>query len=106
MHIDKYAQFVKSNWKHRKMDNCTPDALQDLYVMSLGLAGETGETLEHLKKYIRDGRPIDRDAFKKELGDVLYYWFRICQEFDFTFEEVIEANMEKLIARRAKYADR
>ena len=43
----------------------------------LGLGGETGEVLEHLKKIQRDNNgevsPERREALSKELGDVLWY---------------------------------
>jgi NTP pyrophosphatase (non-canonical NTP hydrolase) len=56
---------------------------------------------EHIKKYIRDGN-LDRDALKKELGDAVYYWARICRYFDFEPSEVLQANIEKLESRRKR----
>jgi hypothetical protein len=44
----------------------------DLFVMALGLGGETGEVLEA----IADNDP---KATAKELGDVCYYWGRLAQ---------------------------
>lgn len=42
----------------------------DLFVMSLGLAGENGE----LQEALADGSAA---AVRKELGDVIYYWGRL-----------------------------
>jgi NTP pyrophosphatase (non-canonical NTP hydrolase) len=57
--------------------------------------------LEILKKRVRDGH-FDKDHLKKELGDVLYYWTRLCTTFDLTPQEVLEANVAKLEDRLAR----
>jgi NTP pyrophosphatase (non-canonical NTP hydrolase) len=69
--------------------------------MALGLAGETGEALEHIKKLIRDGT-WDREAFIKEMGDQLFYFVRILRYFTILPSEVMAANIEKLESRRAR----
>lgn len=69
--------------------------------MALGLAGENGEVLEHIKKAIRDNH-LDRDELKKELGDAVFYWARLCIFFGFEPSEVLSANKEKLESRRAR----
>ncbi len=96
-----FDQCVRHNWKHRT-DELAMDFvhLRDLYVMTAGLAGETGEVIEHLKKYVRDG-VLDRNALALELGDVLHYLTRIAQEFELTLDEIRVRNMHKLRARNA-----
>ena len=37
-----------------------------------------------------------KTAIKKELGDVLWYLANLCNELDFTLNEVAEENLEKL----------
>lgn len=54
-----------------------------LAVLALGLAGETGEAIEHIKKFIRDGK-LDKDALSKELGDLLAYLSLVADYFDFS----------------------
>ena len=70
---------------------------------TLGLVGEAGEVAEKVKKVIRDKKGIfdqaSKDAIKKELGDVLWYLSNLCDEFDFSFEEVALENLEKLKIR-------
>lgn len=69
-----------------------------LSVYALGLAGETGEVSELLKKHIRDG-VLDTEALAKELGDVLAYLTLIADSFGFTLEEIAELNLTKLTGR-------
>jgi len=66
---------------------------------AIGLAGESGEVLDLVKKGIYHQQGMDMDKIKKELGDVLWYVSALCGELGFTLEEVMEANIEKLKAR-------
>ena len=73
-----------------------------LPILALGLAGETGEVCDKLKKHIRVGdslATLDRDGILKELGDVLWYLTSITDELDFTLDEVINRNVEKIKGR-------
>ena len=72
---------------------------------TLGLVGEAGEVAEKVKKVIRDKKGVfdeeSKKGIKKELGDVLWYLSNLCNEFDFTLEEVALQNLEKLKLRAA-----
>lgn len=67
---------------------------------ALGLAGETGEVAEKVKKLIRDGgrlvTPDFTDSIKKELGDVLWYISALASDLGLTLDEIAEANYQKL----------
>ncbi len=71
---------------------------------ALGLAGETGEICEKLKKAIRDeGGTISverRDLLAKELGDVLWYIAALATELGLDMEQIAVGNLAKLAARR------
>lgn len=69
---------------------------------SMGLAGETGEVIDHLKKFIFHDHPINEEKVLNELGDVFHYAFGLAHLLGFTAEQVAEANMEKL---RKRYPD-
>ena len=73
---------------------------------TLGLAGETGEVVEKVKKIIRDDgsavREEKKEEIKKELGDVLWYIARLSAELGFTINEVAELNIKKLNSRKER----
>ena len=95
--VDAYGVFIENMWvgplKHR--------ADAGLAVMALGLGGEAGEVQEHIKKFIRDGK-LDKDALLKELGDTIYYAFRIGQHFGFQPSDVLGTNVKKLRDRKRR----
>lgn len=102
--IDEYALWTDKVWKSGaeagKMDD------MDLAIVALGLAGETGEALEYIKKYLRDAKDPRKgerfDEFIKELGDVVYYWCRLCRWAGIDPSDVIDQNMAKLNKRHAE----
>jgi len=66
---------------------------------ALGLAGEAGEVVDIIKKDLFHDRPLDHDDIKKELGDVAWYLAALCTAAGFNFEDVLQANIDKLKAR-------
>lgn len=80
-----------------------PNAGSNFIYPTLGLAGESGEVAEKIKKVIRDkGGVVNEDtklAIKKELGDVLWYVAQIATELGLNLDEVASANLEKLFSR-------
>lgn len=68
----------------------------------LGLVGETGEVVEHIKKSRRNGgraKPLDLEKFKLELGDVLWYLTRLASEHGIELRSIATDNIEKLRVR-------
>jgi len=80
-----------------------PDKGNNYVYPTLGLAGESGEIAEKIKKVIRDKEGVvddeTRDLIKKELGDVLWYISQIASELDLSLEDVARGNIEKLLSR-------
>jgi NTP pyrophosphatase (non-canonical NTP hydrolase) len=66
---------------------------------ALGLAGESGEVADLLKKDLFHGKPADLEKLKLELGDVLWYLIAICQKYEILPSDVMESNIEKLQPR-------
>ena len=65
----------------------------------LGLAGESGELLDMVKKWIFHNTRLDRDHAKKEVGDVLWYVAMICHSMGWDLDEIMQMNVDKLKAR-------
>ena len=76
---------------------------ESLTVLGFGLAGETGEVLEHFKKWARDGSPDVslNEKLALEFGDVLFYWLKLLQFTGYTVEQVLQLNADKLAVRDA-----
>lgn len=66
---------------------------------ALGLAGETGELIDSIKKYTFHGHDLNKEELVKEMGDVLWYLSQIAEWADIPFEEVAKQNIEKLQCR-------
>ena len=80
-----------------------PNKGKNFVYPALGLAGETGEVIEKIKKIIRDKKgKVDKEykeEIKKELGDVLWYIAQLCTELKISLEDVAKTNLEKLYSR-------
>lgn len=96
MNIKEYQEIIKKTAIY-------PKEIGVMYC-TMGLCGETGEVAEKVKKLYRDSNGIVTNDFKlgikKELGDVIWYVTALAEEFNLSLEEILEANYEKLIARR------
>lgn len=68
----------------------------------MGLAGETGEVVDILKKAVFHGHETDVAKLKDELGDVLWYLANLATELDLNLEDIADQNIEKL---RKRYPD-
>ena len=111
--FDKYSHFV---------DGVTSDSSKDFVYLAdrlveldqkganierlttagVGLAAESGEFLEIVKKMVFQGKPwsdSNREHLLIELGDVMWYVAQACMALDVDFEEVLEMNVKKLEKR-------
>jgi len=76
------------------------DTLRErLLLASLGLAGETGEVVDHIKKNVFHGKDILASDIVKELGDVLWYYTLLCTTLGIDWEWIVNENVAKLTAR-------
>lgn len=84
------------------------DKMYALMYLSLGLAGESGEAIDKIKKIIRNDNGVlsdeKREELKKEFGDVLWYLAQFARVLDYKFSDFAEANLNKLSDRQARGA--
>lgn len=77
-----------------------PTALmQSLTMGALGLAGESGEAADVVKKVVFHGKHFDKDKFVKELGDVRWYLEYLAIVIGVSMEEIEAVNVAKLRTR-------
>ena len=111
--FDKYSHFVDA-----VTSDCSKDfvALADrmgeldreganierLTTAGVGLAAESGEFLEIVKKMVFQGKPwndSNRDHLIIELGDTMWYVMQACMALDVSLDDVIRGNVKKLEKR-------
>ena len=90
MTIDDYA-----NWAASVAGISAKPTAEQLSYLGLGLAAESGEVADHIKKLLRDGR-LDQAALIDELGDVVYYWACLCAASGKKPSDVLAANQSKI----------
>jgi NTP pyrophosphatase (non-canonical NTP hydrolase) len=84
----------------------TDDEFKDIMHWVLGVNGEAGEIAEKLKKIIRDKKghisETDKQALGSEIGDVLWYLATLAHHLGLSFEDIANANLDKLQSRQKR----
>ena len=76
--------------------------IERLTTASVGLAAESGEFLEIVKKMVFQGKPWtsdNREHLIIELGDVMWYVAQACMALNISFDDVVRGNVKKLEKR-------
>lgn len=95
MELDEYQALAR-----RTMSNELASTFEHrLANFALGVAGESGEIADYLKKVVFHGHPLDRAKLADELGDVLWYVAALATTTDLTMNELAAANVAKLRRR-------
>ena len=76
---------------------------QRLLHAGIGLATESGEFLDALKKHIFYGKKLDKVNLGEEIGDLFWYCAIIADELGLHLDEVMDQNIRKL---KARYGDK
>lgn len=75
---------------------------EDLANYGLGLAGESGEVIEHIKKHSFHAKELNHEKLMEELGDVLWYVAAIATTAGLDLNQIGSQNIDKLKARYPK----
>ena len=65
----------------------------------LGLIGESGEVVDHIKKVIFQGHELNTDLITEELGDILWYVALLSDGISVPLDVIMEENIAKLKRR-------
>jgi len=106
MKPSKYIQQAKrtetEKYRFKKTGNVTPR----IEHAAMGIATESGELMDAIKKAKIYGRDLDKTNLIEELGDLMWYIAILTDDLGTSFEEVWDKNIKKLKARYPeKYTD-
>ena len=65
----------------------------------MGLAGESGECVDMMKKHLFQGHELDKEHMAKELGDVAWYIALSAYAMGYDLETILQMNVDKLRKR-------
>jgi len=100
MNIDDYARWARqAGGEETTVDS--PDT--HLAILAFSLVGDAGEIGELIKRRLRDGT-LDRRHLAHELGDVIYYWARLCAAAGVAPSAILADSRRQIDARLAKRA--
>ena len=90
-----------NDYQKEAMQLLNPDITpKDILVNAvMGLCGESGECVDHVKKHLFQGHPLDKAKLVKELGDVAWYLAEAATALDVSLEDILQANLDKLHKR-------
>lgn len=91
--MNNYREYVLRTWNK----SLTKD--ETLMNACLGIAGESGEFCDQVKKVVFHKHPADLNKLMSELGDIYYYLEIVSNHFGFTEEQIKQRNIEKLQKR-------
>jgi NTP pyrophosphatase (non-canonical NTP hydrolase) len=80
----------------------SPENIRLLHA-AIGLATESGEIQDQLKKAIFYGKPLDKVNLEEELGDLFWYIALMSDALNVSFEDIMAKNVAKL---KARYGDK
>lgn len=70
--------------------------------MVFGILGEGGEVADQLKKNFFQNHQLDKNHLKEEIGDLMWYIVNLATLYDFSMEDILQENYEKLQKRYKK----
>lgn len=92
-------------WKHvfaesvRRTGTLDDSLKEQVSHCCLGIAAETGEVINELRKVLFGGHPIDIEKVADEIGDAFFYIQWLCNLLELDIEEICEGNIRKLMKR-------
>lgn len=97
----KYAEMVKILAKDGEdiLKNLTPAKCHQWH-MATGIAGESGELLDAVKKVVAYDKRLDLENVIEELGDLEFYMEGLRNALDISRDQTLDHNYNKLMNKR------
>lgn len=96
---DSLMDFTTYQWLSSRTAKSDQTFKEKVSNFSMGLAGESGELIDMLKKSLYHGHNLSHDDLEKEIGDILWYLSQIAFLYDIPLDRAAERNIEKLKKR-------
>lgn len=93
MLIKEFQSFVRE----KTIKGMDTKSIQQMALM--GLAGETGELIDEMKKHYFYDKPKNINNLKEEAGDILHYILMLLNTENIPVEEIIQLNIDKISKR-------
>lgn len=95
-------------YQHRAMRTAKDMGSEELNLVhaAMGLSSDAGEFVDCIKKHVIYGKPLDLENAIEELGDCLWFIALASVHLQASFQEIMQANIDKLAKRYPdKYTD-
>lgn len=90
------SRFDQELIQRRKLEHITPE--EWIQKETLAMMSELAELLDEVNfKWWKNPKPVDREAVKEELVDILHFFVSMCLKVDITPQELYEAYRQKNI---------
>lgn len=66
---------------------------------AIGIASESGEILDQLKRHVYYGKDFDKVNILEEAGDILFYVAQILDACGYKLSDAMQKNIDKLTKR-------
>jgi len=98
MNLNSYQEAALQTASHIDTFEVKTENIQVLRGI-LGVCGESGEMMEHMKKVMFQGHSLDRIKLIDELGDTLWYCAYLARALGMDLTAVAHLNLAKLHGR-------
>jgi len=90
MNLKDYQKLCKNTAKKFSDKNL------EIATWGLGVSGEAGDIASCIKKYYAHQNKEVKDGIKENIGDMLWYTAMVCNHFNWSLDEILTANYQKL----------
>lgn len=97
--MKNYAKFVDSLYPENAARKMRFGEYAELAHAAMGFAGEAGEVLDLIKKFLAYGGEFPEEKFLEEMSDAFHYLQRLVNIRGLTMEVIPTYNTKKLLKR-------